>query len=147
MRAVMHAIEKHFRAGPWAISATAATSTIVPIAWAVTVQATRRVRLRNQRPKIVDVQIAVLAHPPPDELGAGAFERQPGGDVGVVVHVGDDDLGRSPSVWAMPRLTRRMNDVAFMPKQISAGFAALSSSATLVARVGDRPGRRSTLRP
>ena len=31
----------------------------------------------------------------------------------------------------MPRLTRRMNDVAFMPKQISAGLRALMSSATL----------------
>ena len=28
---------------------------------------------------------------------------------------------RSPSIWAMPRLTSRMNEVAFMPKQISSG--------------------------
>ena len=48
--------------------------------------------LRDQRPQIVDVQIAVLAHLPPFELGAGRLQRQPGRDVGVVVHVGDDDL-------------------------------------------------------
>ena len=48
--------------------------------------------LRHQRPQIVDVQIAVLAHAPPFELRAGRLQRQPGGDVGVVIHVGDDDL-------------------------------------------------------
>ena len=48
--------------------------------------------LRDQRAQIVDMQIAVLAHLPPFELRAGRLQRQPGGDVGVVVHVGDDDL-------------------------------------------------------
>ena len=38
------------------------------------------------------MQIAVLAHPPPFEFCARRLQRQPGGDVGVVVHVGDDDL-------------------------------------------------------
>lgn len=29
---------------------------------------------------------------------------------------------RFASIWPMPRLTRRMNEVAFMPKQISDGL-------------------------
>ena len=48
--------------------------------------------LGYQRAQIVDMQIAVLAHPPPFELRAGRLQRQPGRDVGVVIHVGDDDL-------------------------------------------------------
>ena len=46
----------------------------------------------DQRAQIVDMKVAVLAHAPPFELGAGRFQRQPCGDVGVVIHVGDDDL-------------------------------------------------------
>ncbi len=48
--------------------------------------------IRHQRAQVVDMQIAVLAHAPPDEFRAGLLQRQPGRDVGVVVHVGDDDL-------------------------------------------------------
>ena len=48
--------------------------------------------LRHERLEVVDMEIAIFAHAPPFELGAGLFQRQPGGDVGVVVHVGDDDL-------------------------------------------------------
>ena len=50
----------------------------------------------DQRLQIVDMQIAVLAHAPPDEFRALRFQRQPGRDVGVVVHVGDDDLVARP---------------------------------------------------
>lgn len=46
----------------------------------------------DQRAKIVDMEITVVAHPPPFEFRAGRLQRQPGGDVGVMVHVGDDDL-------------------------------------------------------
>ena len=46
----------------------------------------------------------------------------------------------------MPRLTRRMKDVAFMPKQISAGFWALISSATL-SRASATDWSTLTLRP
>ena len=46
----------------------------------------------EQRFEIFGVQRAVGAHPPPDDLGAVGLQRQPGGDVGVVIHVGDDDF-------------------------------------------------------
>ena len=48
--------------------------------------------VRQQRPEVVGVEVAVLAHAPPDEFRAGLLQREPGGDVGVVVHVGDHDL-------------------------------------------------------
>ena len=96
-------------------------------------------RSRDQRLQIVDMQIAVLAHAPPFELRARRLQRQPGRDVGVVVHVGDDDLVARPvaSIWPMPRLTRRMNEVAFMPKQISAGLQRVDQQRHALARIGD----------
>ena len=75
----------------------------------------------QERLQVFDMQRAVLAHAPPVDLGAIGLERQPGGDIGVMVHVGDDDLVTLDSSLAMPRLTRRMNEVAFMPKEISSG--------------------------
>ena len=48
--------------------------------------------IRKQRLQILGVEIAVVAHPPPLESCAGAFKREPGRDVRVVVHVGNDDL-------------------------------------------------------
>ena len=38
------------------------------------------------------MQVAVVAHPPPAKAGAERREREPGGDVGLVIEVGDDDL-------------------------------------------------------
>ena len=92
VRPVVHAIEEHFRAGR--MRDPGHRSDVDDRA-----DRMRRHRagdepraLRHQRPEIVDMQIAVLAHAPPDDLRAGRLQRQPGGDVGVVVHVGDDDL-------------------------------------------------------
>jgi hypothetical protein len=47
---------------------------------------------RQQRRQVFQVQRAVVAHAPPAELGAERCERKPGGDVGLVIEVGDDDL-------------------------------------------------------
>ena len=48
--------------------------------------------VREQGLQIVGMERPVLAHPPPLELRADLLELEPGRDVGVVVHVGDDDL-------------------------------------------------------
>ena len=48
--------------------------------------------VRNERLEVVGVEVAVLAHAPPLEGRSQRLQRQPGGDIGVVVHVGDDDL-------------------------------------------------------
>ena len=86
----------------------------------------------EERLQVLGVERAVLAHPPPAERRARLLELQPGRDVGVVIHVGDDDLvPLGPSVWPIARLTMRMNEVAFMPKQTSSGRAALIRIATL----------------
>ena len=41
------------------------------------------------------------------------------------------------SIWPMPRLTSRMNEVAFMPKQISAGSCGVDEQRHALARVCD----------
>src|SRR6266851_2360359 len=46
----------------------------------------------KQRLEIGHVQVAVITHAPPQELGAFAFQGQPSGHVGLVVHVGNDDF-------------------------------------------------------
>ncbi len=38
------------------------------------------------------MQICILTHFPPDELRALSFKSQPGGDIGFVIHVRDNDL-------------------------------------------------------
>jgi hypothetical protein len=48
--------------------------------------------LGQQGDEVLDVQTAVLALAPPLEGRAHGGQGQPGGDVGVVVEVGDDDL-------------------------------------------------------
>ena len=53
---------------------------------------------------------------------------------------------RCASVWPMARLTRRMNEVAFMPKAISSGRCALTKAATLSRARGDRRIDRDALR-
>jgi hypothetical protein len=42
------------------------------------------------------VKIVVFAHIPPDDLCAFSFKLQPGGDIGFVVELRDDDLVTSP---------------------------------------------------
>ena len=44
---------------------------------------------------------------------------------------------RCPSVWPMARLTRRMNEVAFMPKAISSGRRAFRKARHALARTAD----------
>jgi hypothetical protein len=46
----------------------------------------------KQRLDVGHVQVAVITHPPPQELGAFAFQGQPSSHVGLVVHVGNDDF-------------------------------------------------------
>src|ERR1044071_3997845 len=47
---------------------------------------------RYQRDQIVGVKVPIVAHLPPDNLRPISFQRQPGGYVGFMVHVGDHDL-------------------------------------------------------
>ena len=46
----------------------------------------------NERFQIFDVQVAVLAHLPPENFCAIFFKRHPGGDVGLVIHVGNNNF-------------------------------------------------------
>ena len=72
--------------------ATEVTSTIEPMECAVTVQATRRVLSFTSGRRSSTCRFAVVAHAPPDEFCTAQFERQPCRDIGVVIHVSDDDL-------------------------------------------------------
>ena len=48
--------------------------------------------VRKERLQVLGVERSVVAHPPPLNVAPRLLELQPGGDVGVVVHVGHDDL-------------------------------------------------------
>ena len=134
MWAVMHAIEEDFGAG--AMGDFRNRSDIDDRA-----DRMRRHRagdepraVADQRLQIVDMEIAVLAHAPPDEFRASASSATHVAMLASwsmsVTMISSRVLSRE-IIWPMPRLTRRMKEVAFMPKQISAVSRALMSSATL----------------
>ena len=47
---------------------------------------------RNQLRQVFQIEVAVIAQPPPAKAGAERCEREPGSNVCFVVEVGDDDL-------------------------------------------------------
>ena len=56
--------------------------------------------LGEHRLQIGRVQAPVVAHSPPPDPGAQPLEREPRRDVGLVVQIGDDDLGPIAQVLA-----------------------------------------------
>ena len=112
--------------------ATSATSTMLPVAFDASVQATSRVRSVSNGSRSAVCSRAVVAPAPPHDARAGALEREPGGDVGLVIELADDDFRpRRPASARSARLIERMNDVALRPKAISSALRALTNAATL----------------
>jgi hypothetical protein len=78
------------------------------------------------------VQRAVVAPAPPDDARAGALEGEPGGHVGLVIDLADDDFRPRAQRLADGEADRAdMNEVAFRPKAISSALRALTNAATL----------------
>ena len=92
---------------------------MVPIEWAVTVQATMRVRSlsRGSRSSTCSSPSSRIRHQTilaPSRASQAAMLASWSMSVMTI-------SSRSPSKLPIPTLTRRMKEVAFMPKEISSG--------------------------
>ncbi len=94
----------------------------------------------QQRDQVLDMQAPVIAHLPPGERRAFPLEGQPGGDVRVVVQIGDDDL----AAFGLQRLADGQADDADERGGVHAeadlrGVAGVQPGRDLLARRRDDP--------